>query len=114
MPGEGIWLTIMLYGLMILPYMACGMIVVLIAIASDNMSVTLVFSIGLLTVAQYLSAFEQIKPFSIVNQMYFFHEYFKKNLNWDMAIQSIIVIVIYMIVFYFLSVQTMKKKDLVL
>lgn len=114
LPGAGVWLTLKLYALMILPYMACGMIVVWIAICCDSMSVALVISIGLLNAAQYLNAFEEIKPYSIVNQMYFYHESVGQNRLGEPAIQSTVVILIYLIVFYLLSVQSIKRKDLVL
>jgi ABC-2 type transport system permease protein len=111
LPVKGVCLTILLSFAMVLPYMACGMIVILIAFSSTTMSTTILLSVGFLTFGQYLDAFDQIKHYSIVHQMYFFHEYFVKHPDFELALQSIIVLVLYIVTFYFLSAKTLKKKD---
>lgn len=111
-PTDGIWLTLRLTFSMLLPYMACGMIVVFLAVAARDISTTIGLSIGILTAAQYLNAFEKIKPYSIVNQMYFFHEYVHKG-NGE-ALQNIAVMAAYIAVFYALSAMIIKKKDFIL
>ncbi|OZB96569.1 ABC transporter permease [Paenibacillus sp. XY044] len=110
---EGVWLTLRLTFSMLLPYMACGLIVVFIAVSAANISTTIGLSIGVLTAAQYLSAFETIKPYSIVNQMYFFHEYVHQA-NWGALLQNIAVVAAYIAVFYAVSAMIMKKKDFIL
>lgn len=111
-PVKGICLTILLSFAMVLPYMASGMIIILIAFSATTMSTTILLSIGVLTFGQYLNVFDEIKYYSIVHQMYFFHEYFVKQSNLELALQSIIVLVLYIVVFYILSAKTLKRKDL--
>lgn len=110
---EGVWLTLRLTFSMLLPYMACGMIVVFFAVSATNISTTLGLSIGVLTAAQYLNYFEKLKPYSLVNQMYFFHEYVHQT-NVEDAVRNVVVIAGYIAVFYLVSAIIVKKKDFIL
>ncbi|MFD0618274.1 ABC transporter permease [Paenibacillus sp. GCM10027629] len=110
---EGVWLTLRLSFSMLLPYMACGMIVMFIAVSATNISTSIGLSIGVLTATQYLNAFEQLKLYSIVNQMYFFHEYVYQ-INGEAAAQNIAVIAGYIAVFYLVSAIIIKRKDFIL
>lgn len=109
---EGVWLTLRLTFFMLLPYMACGMVVVFIAVSATNISTTIGLSIGVLTAAQYLNSFEKLKPYSLVNQMYFFHEYVHQATVED-AIQNIVVMAGYIAVFYLVSAIIVNKKDFI-
>ena len=110
---EGILLTLQAYSLMLLPYMAYGMIVVFIAVSAPNMAMTITLGVSIILFAQYLNAFDSIKIFSIVNQIYFFHEYFIKSLEWRNAILSVAVNLSYIATFYLLAVNAIKRKDIV-
>ncbi|WP_162848605.1 ABC transporter permease [Paenibacillus nanensis] len=112
-PTEGVWLTLRLTFSMLLPYMACGMIVILIAVLAANISTTIGLSIGMLTAAQYLKAFEHLEPYSIVHQMYFFHEYVHP-ISGEAASQIIAVIAGYIVVFYLVTAIIVKRKDFIL
>lgn len=112
-PGEGIALTLLLKFSMVLPYLACGIVVVFIGVFAANASATIGLSIGLLTAAQYLNAFEPIKPYSLANQMYFFHESVSRA-SWDEAVRNTAVMAVYIAVFYGASALILKKKDIVL
>jgi len=110
--AEGVWLTLGLTFSMLLPYMACGMIVVLFAVMATNISTTIGLSIGILTAAQSLNAFEKIKPYSVVNHMYYFHEIVLKA-TWDAVFQNTAIIAAYIVLFYAASALIIKKKDLI-
>ena len=111
--NEGIWLTLRLFFSMLLPYTACGIIVVLIAISASKVSTAIGLSIGLLTASQYLNAFEKLKSISVVNQMYFFHENVH-HAAWGTILQNLAVMACYIVVGYTISAVILKKKDFIL
>jgi len=110
---QGILLTVASYALIILPYTAFGMIVIFIAVLCNDMTTTIVLSVGLSMIGQYINAFESIKALSIVNQIYFFHESFVKNPDIGQAVLDIGVNFAYIIIFYLLAMRAFKKKDIV-
>lgn len=109
---DGILLTAKAFAASILPLMAFGMITTFIAVASNNMTTTIAISIGISMLGQYLNALPAIKVFSIVNQMYFFSDYFVKINNPDERTLSIMVNLAYFVIFYLLAVTTFKKKEI--
>ncbi|MDR3601360.1 MAG: ABC transporter permease subunit [Desulfosporosinus sp.] len=111
--AQGVLLTVAAYALIIVPYTAFGMIVIFIAVLSNDMTTTIIASVELSLIGQYFNAFESLKAFSIVNQIYFFHELFVKNHDLGQAVLGIGVNLAYIIVFYLLSVRAFKKKDIV-
>lgn len=109
---DGILLTAKVFAVSILPLMAFGMITTFISVASNNMTTTIAISIGISMLGQYLNALPSIKVFSVVNQLYFFSDYFVKiNNSGEMTI-SIMVNLAYIIIFYLLAITTFKKKDI--
>lgn len=112
-PAQGIVLTLTAYALLLLPYLAYGMMAAFVAVSATNGSTTIVLCITAVTAGQYLNSFAALKPFSLVNQMYFYHEYFLKGLNWPAAILSTAVIFGYVAVFYLLAAHRFSKKDIV-
>ncbi|WP_055108623.1 ABC transporter permease [Paenibacillus ihumii] len=111
--SEGVWLTLRLAFSMLLPYMACGMIVIIVALSAASISAAIGLSIGILTAAQYLNIVDTLKPYSIVNQMYFFHESIHQA-NIAAILQNVVVLAGYLIVSYFISAIMIKKKDFIL
>lgn len=109
---DGILLTAKVFAVSILPLMAFGMITMFIAVVSSNMTTTIAVSIGISMVGQYLNALPSIKVFSVVNQMYFFSDYFVKISNPGEMTLSIMINLAYIAIFYLLAVTTFKKKDI--
>lgn len=109
---DGVLLTVISYALLLLPYMAYGMLASFIAVVSDNMTATIGITIGISVAGQYLNAIPSIKIYSLVNQLYFFHEYFVMNFNLGEAVLSSITNVAYFTVFYLLTARCIKKKDI--
>lgn len=108
---EGILLTAKAFAVSILPLMAFGMISTFIAVVSNNMTTTIAVSVGISMVGQYLNALPSIKVFSVVNQMYFFSDYFVKIDNPGEMVLSIGVNLAYIVIFYLLAITTFEKKD---
>jgi ABC-type transport system involved in multi-copper enzyme maturation permease subunit len=109
---DGILLTAKVFAVSILPLMAFGMITMFIAVVSSNMTTTIAVSIGISMVGQYLNALPSIKVFSIVNQMYFFSDYFVKINNPSEMMLSVMVNLAYIVIFYLLAIYTFKTKDI--
>ncbi|MCR2805875.1 ABC transporter permease [Paenibacillus soyae] len=107
---EGIWLTIRLAVSMLLPYMACGMFVVFIALSSTNVSATIGLSIAILTASQYLSEVGSLESYSLAKLVYFFHEQVYQA-NTDTLFQSVTVLTGYVAACYSVSAMIMKKKN---
>lgn len=112
-PLHGVALTLASYSLLVLPYMAIGAMFLFIAFYFDQMALTIILSIGIAYMGQFLNLFESIKIYSIVNQTYFFPEYFIKNPNWHEAALSTGVNLLYFFLFYFLSAKVIRSKDIV-
>lgn len=110
--AEGLLLTLKAYAASILPYMAFGMIGIFVGILSNRMTTTITILISLAMFGEYLNAIPSIKVYSIVNQMYFFHEYFVKTPNPEEVLLSTVVNLAYIFIFYWLAIFFFKKKDL--
>lgn len=109
---EGLLLTAKAFTISILPLMAFGMISIYIAVVSNNMTTTIAVSIGISMLGIYLNALPSIKVFSVVNQMYFFSDYFVKINNPGEMMLSVMVNLSYIVIFYLLVLNTFKKKDI--
>ncbi|WP_250816659.1 ABC transporter permease [Clostridium swellfunianum] len=109
---DGVLLTVKVFAVSILPLIAFGMITAFIAVSSNSMTTTIAISIGITMLGQYLNALPSIKVFSVVNQMLFFSDYFVKINNPGEMMLSVIVNLVYIVVFYLLAVTKFKKKDI--
>jgi ABC-2 type transport system permease protein len=109
---DGVLLTVKVFAVSILPLIAFGMITTFIAVSSNSMTTTIAISIGITMLGQYLNALPSIKVFSVVNQMLFFSDYFVKINNPSEMMLSVIVNLVYIVIFYLLAVTTFKKKDI--
>lgn len=109
---DGLLLTIKVFAVSILPLIAFGMITTFIAVSSSSMTTTITISIGIMMLGQYLNALPSIKVFSVVNQILFFSDYFVKINNPGEMMLSVIVNLVYIVIFYLMAVTTFKKKDI--
>lgn len=111
-PIQGVLLTLESYALLILPYMAYGLLVTFIAVLSSSMSLTVIVSLVIITIGFNLNVIEAIAPYSLAYHVAYFHEYFVLPHGWLAILQSTGIVLIYLVVFYWLSFNTFKKKEI--
>lgn len=111
---EGLLLTAKVYGATILPLTAFGMICVFIAVIAKNMTNVVATAFFLFIVGEFLSALQAVSSvatYLIVNQLFFFSDYFVKNNNSFGLAMSVAVNLSYIVVFYLLTLAVFKKRD---
>ncbi|MBB3128676.1 ABC-type transport system involved in multi-copper enzyme maturation permease subunit [Paenibacillus rhizosphaerae] len=113
--GDGLLLTAKVYAASFLPIIAFGMICIFVAAASKNMVTVVAVTFILFIVGEFLSALSVIpsviRTCLIVNQLFFFSDYFVKNNHHFEITLSVVVNLSYITVFYLLTLVVFRKKD---
>lgn len=111
---EGVLLTIKVYAATILPLTAFGMICIFIAAIAKNMTTVVTAAFFLFIAGEFLSALKAVSSVAvglIVNQLFFFSDYFAGNNNSSEMVISFVVNLSYIAVFYLLTLAVLKKRD---
>ena len=111
---EGLLLTVKVYAATILPLTAFGMICVFIATIVKNMTTVIAAAFFLFIAGEFFSALQAVSSVSIyliVNQLFFFSDYFIKNNDSSGLLVSVAVNLAYIAVFYALTLAVFKKRD---
>lgn len=102
-PLHGIVLTIGSYLLLIAPLMAYGLGVMAIAVLANQVSLTVIASLVLMTLLLNLNEWERVARYSIAYYVANFHELFVLGVDWAAASLGSTVVVLYAAAFYLLS-----------
>lgn len=110
--GQGIWLTVRSFLLMLLPNLGFGMIVIFIGIVASNLGVTIGLSLGLMALSPFVEGIRQVKDYFIVYQMKYFHLNGLHDPFSAESFKGVLSTIVTIGFFYLGSVIVLKKKDL--
>ena len=110
--SNGLLITIASYALLMVPYMVYGLIIITFAMLLNNMSMTILISLVLMTVLTNLRVFEAINPYSLGYQIDNFHEAFIPVIDWTTALKSVAVMAVCLCVFATFSFLKFRKKEI--
>ncbi|MCS7460389.1 ABC transporter permease [Paenibacillus doosanensis] len=112
---DGLWLTIKVYAASLLPLIAFGMICMFVAALATNLVTVVAVAFILFIAGELLSGLSAIpsdfRNGLIVNQLFFFSDYFVKNNNHSGIALSVAVNLSYIATFYLLSLAVFRKKN---
>jgi len=96
----------------LLPVLGFGVLVLFIAVLTDNMAITVGCTMGLLFVSQMLEASGELRDYSIIYMMRAFYMNIFLQFESGKAIINMAVIAAYILIFYTGSVLLLRRKDL--
>ena len=96
----------------LLPVLGLGLLVLFIAVLTDNMVITISGAMGLLLISQMLDGSNGLRDYSIIYLIQAFYKNLFIQFEWEKVITNIAVIAVYIIVFYTGSVLLFRKKDI--
>src|SRR5690606_5218439 len=99
-PLNGIGLILQSALLSIIPYLGFGLMVAFIAVVSGNTGITIGAGLGLLVVSPFIDQAQQARDYSVVHQIYSFHQLFIYDIVWNNVWFAAAINAGYIIVFY--------------
>jgi len=112
--GNSIAITLKLTIASILPSAGFGMLVIFIALITENIGITIGSALALFIISPLLERYGNISNYSIIHLMNTFHEMFINNATLVQIYAKIVVIIAYVVLFYISSAIFMKRKDVLL
>jgi ABC-2 type transport system permease protein len=112
--SKGILFTIFSYIIQVLPYMAFGMIVLFLSLLFSNMGATIGTSLGVwfaFTILDQIS--KDVKLYTITSYFSFYSKFIDK-IDFEATLIDLSVIIVYIVIFYVLSLILFRKKDILL
>ncbi|MBB3128677.1 ABC-type transport system involved in multi-copper enzyme maturation permease subunit [Paenibacillus rhizosphaerae] len=98
----------------LLPVFGFGLLVLFIAVLTENMAVTVGCTVGLLLISQMLEISDELRDYSIIYMIQAFYKNLFLQFEWEQVIINIAVIAAYIIIFYTGCVLLFRKKDLLI
>ncbi len=108
-----VFLTLEAGAVTLLPVLGFGLLILFIAILTDNMGVTIGGALGLMIFSQMLEASEGFRDYSIIYVMRSFYKNLFVQYTQEAVIMNVVVITAYIIIFYVGCVLAFYKKDVI-
>ena len=109
--GNGYAMTLKAAFSCILPYWGFGMLVIFIALLSENVGITIGSSLALYIILPFIESYGNIKKYSIMNLLHSFYHSVLINKNLKQILTSVVIIAGYVILFYVCSIIIFCRKD---
>lgn len=106
-----VFLTLKSGAVTLLPVLGFGLLILFIAILTDNMGVTIGGAFGLMILSQMLEASEGLRDYSIIYLMRSFYKNLFVQYTQEAVIMNVVVITAYIMIFYIGCVLAFHKKD---
>lgn len=108
-----VFLTLKSGAVTLLPVLGFGLLILFIAILTDNMAVTTGGALGLMVISQMLEVSEGLRDYSIIYLMRSFYKNLFIQFSQEAVIMNVVVIAAYIIIFYIGSVLLFHHKDVI-
>lgn len=112
--GNGYAMTFKAALAYILPCFAFGMLVLFIALVSENTGITLALALGLYIISPFIEKYQNIKRYSIINLLHNFNHSILINTDIKEILISVGIMAGYVILLYISSIIFFRKKDVLL
>lgn len=109
--GGSVLLTLKSGAVTLLPVLGFGLLILFIAILTDNMAVTIGGALSLMLVSQMLEVSEGLRDYSIIYLMQSFYKNLFIQFSQEAVIINVVVIAAYIILFYIGSALLFHHKD---
>lgn len=112
--AEGVLMALSYYGLYLVPFTALGILATFIAIVSRDVTMTIMATAAIPLAGQFFYRLESIRDFFLPMQMYFFPENILNSSGMSEVILNFVINLVYMTVFYLLSMRAFRKQDIII
>lgn len=113
-PSYGILFTLSIYGFSVLPLLSFGMIILLFSVMLSNEGAVISTGMGILITLMVINEmFYKISPY-LINNYFNVYNLISSGSGIENIFMALIIILIYGVLFYILSISIFKKRDILI